>query len=145
MKKRILSKGGCIGSPELCSFITNFLFILLCIAVVATVGYILHRYSRMFLEGPYRVDIDEARKTKYDVYLDVRTQLERDTLGFYPGSIHIPSGELEERIAKEIPDKKTKMLLYCNTGHRAKLAAEKLRKLGYENAVYITESYRALL
>jgi rhodanese-related sulfurtransferase len=144
MKKRSIN-GGCIDFEDIQRVITNILFVFLSIAVVATVGYILYRFHRYFLEGPYRVDIDKARKTKYDVYLDVRTQVERELLGEYPGSIHIPSLELEDRLEKEIPNKKTKILAYCNTGHRAKLAAEKLRKMGYENAVYIAESYRELM
>lgn len=144
MKKRLIN-GGCIDCAKLGQIIMNVLFVILSIAVIMVVGYTLYRFHRFFLEGPYRVDIDEARKTKYDVYLDVRTHVERDLLGFYPNSVHIPATELQGRVMKEIPDKKKKILVYCNTGHRAKLAAQKMREMGYVNAVYIAESFRELM
>ena len=144
MKKRTVS-GGCIDFDDLCRITSNILFVFLCIAIVMIVGYTLYRFHRYFLEGPYRVDIDKARNTKYDIYLDVRTDVERELLGEYPGSVHIPSSELSDRVEKEIPDKKKNILVYCNTGHRAKLAAEKMRQMGYSSAVYIAESFRELM
>jgi len=126
-------RGGCF-KPETWVAIAWILFIIVLILIL----YSAHRY---YLESPYRVDIDVARNTKYDVYLDVRTDIERKTIGYYPGSVHIPSFELDERIEKEIPDKNASILVYCNTGHRAKLATEKLRKLGYKHVRYIAESY----
>jgi phage shock protein E len=144
MKNRV-SKGGCIGAEDLCQLLTNILFIVLSIATVAVVGYILYRFHYYFLEGPYRVDLDEAKKTKYDIYLDVRMDWERSLIGKFPGSVNIPSYELEERLPQEIPDKKKKILVFCNSGHRAKMAVNKMRKMGYENAVYIAESHIALM
>jgi hypothetical protein len=100
------------------------------------------------IHSPYRVSSKKAKQGilsgDYDVILDVRTDLERETLGFFPGSVHIQSADLEQKIPLMYPDKKTRILAYCNTGQRARAATEKLHKLGYENAVYIATQYTTL-
>lgn len=88
---------------------------------------------------------EEAKKKKYDVYLDVRTSAERQALGSYPGSIHIPAGDLEREAPKQLPNKNQSILVYCNTGQRSRKAAEKLRSMGYTDVRYIATSYRSLL
>ena len=101
------------------------------------------------INSPYRISAEEAKrriKTKnIDIILDVRTNLERKTLGFYPGSKHIPSGELDKRILSEIPDKNARILVYCNTGQRARAAVDKMIRLGYKNVVYISGSHVSIL
>lgn len=98
--------------------------------------------------SPYRISTERARdlldKHQFDVILDVRTQVERDTLGFYPNSLHIPASELETKFVPYYP-KDTTILIYCNSGQRARKAAEKLQSFGYKNAVYIVSSYRNLM
>ena len=81
---------------------------------------------------------------KVDIVLDVRTNVERDTLGYYPGSVHIQSADLEKRMPIEYPNKDIHIIAYCNTGHRARMAAEKLQALGYKNAMYISSTYLSL-
>lgn len=99
--------------------------------------------------SPYIISTERARdllqKDQIDVILDVRTQVERDTLGFYPNSLHIPASELESKFVPYYPNKNTTILIYCNSGQRARRAAEKLQALGYKNAVYIASSYRNLM
>ena len=101
------------------------------------------------MHSPYRIDSGEAkemiRQNKFDSILDVRTKAERDTLGFYPNSIHIPSGDLEKNFPKRFPDKEIKALLYCNSGQRARKATETLRNMGYSNILYIAGPYTTLL
>ena len=96
-------------------------------------------------DSPYRISSEEAKyriqHEEIDVILDVRTDIERETLGFYPGSVHIPSGELKVRLPSMVPNKQTRILAYCNTGHRARKAADTLHALGYENAVYISSNH----
>ena len=81
----------------------------------------------------------------FDVILDVRTNLEWETLGFYPNSVHIQSADLEVELPKKCPDKNTKILAYCNTGHRARLAVDKLHKMGYVKSLYISSTYKTIL
>jgi rhodanese-related sulfurtransferase len=99
--------------------------------------------------SPYRITSQEARRRiqegEFDVILDVRTDLERRTLGAYPGSKHIPSGELDTRISTEIPDKDASILVYCNTGQRARAAVDKMIGLGYKRVVYIAGSHVSIL
>lgn len=76
--------------------------------------------------------------------MDVRTDLERSTLGFYPGSVHIQSADLAQQMALQYPNKEIRILAYCNTGHRAKMAVNKLHELGYNNAFYIATTYKSL-
>ena len=99
--------------------------------------------------SPYRISSEEAKKRiakhDFDLILDVRTDLERNNLGFYPGSVHIQSADLDREMPQRYPDKDIKILAYCNTGHRARMATDKLHALGYKNAVYISSGYKTLL
>ena len=100
-------------------------------------------------DSPYRISSEKAKRGiqagKFDVILDVRTDLERSSLGFYPGSVHIQSADLERMMPNLYPNKQTRILAYCNTGHRARMATDKLHKLGYMNSVYISSGYTSLL
>lgn len=64
------------------------------------------------------------------VLLDVRSEEE-----FYekhiPGAIVIPHTEIEDRAEEELPDKEKKILVYCRSGNRSKIAAQILADLGY--------------
>lgn len=66
------------------------------------------------------------------IILDVRTQEEYDE-SHIPGAILIPNTEIEARAESELPDKDQKILVYCRSGRRSKLAAEILVELGYTN------------
>ena len=114
--------------------------------VLAVVFYYAYDYA---VNSPWRISAAEARRQirhgMFDIILDVRTPLERATLGYYPNSIHIPSAELEEKFPKLYPNKEIHVLLYCNTGHRARLAADKLHALGYVNARYISSPHTSLM
>jgi phage shock protein E len=116
------------------------------VAFIAIIAMAAYKYAR---ESPFRISSIEAKeriaKKDFDVIVDVRTAWERANLGLYPSSVHIPSGELEARAPKELPKKAAKVLVYCNTGQRARIATEKLRALGYKNAVYIAEGHGSLL
>jgi rhodanese-related sulfurtransferase len=103
----------------------------------------------MYVESsPYKISAETAKQliqdNKVDLVLDVRTDLERSTLGFFAGSVHIQSADLEKRMPHTYPDKNLRIVAYCNTGHRARIATEKLHNLGYKNALYIPTSHRTL-
>jgi len=115
------------------------------IILVGVFAYFAYQYA---VDSPFRISSTEAKRLlqsdQIDLVLDVRTDLERSTLGFYPGSVHIQSANLEARMPKEYPDKQIRILAYCNTGHRARMATDKLHKLGYINAKYISSTYTSL-
>lgn len=115
-------------------------------SLVFAIALIVFAYGYMYsVSSPYYVSATEGKsgiaQKRYNVVLDVRTPIERAVLGHYPGSIHIPVSELRDRIGREIPDKNTSILIYCNTGQRARKAAELLHTLGYKNARYIATSH----
>jgi rhodanese-related sulfurtransferase len=120
-------------------------YILVTIAVISLVYYL---YT-LAVDSPHRISSIEAKqriqKGEFDVILDVRTDIEVQTLGFYPGSVHIPSPEIPSKVPLKYPNKETKILLYCNTGHRARMATDVLHNLGYKNTVYISSGYKSIL
>jgi rhodanese-related sulfurtransferase len=121
-------------------------YLIASIIVLLSLSYIGYSYA---VHSANRISSQDAkdrlRKNEIDLILDVRTDVERSSLGFYPGSVHIQSSDLELRMPREYPNKKIRILSYCNTGHRARLATDKLHALGYKNAVYISSSYGTLL
>jgi phage shock protein E len=123
----------------------NLLIIFSLILLFITIIY-LYNYA---VNSKYRISSEEAknklRKGEYDVVLDVRTNFERNTLGYFPGSIHIESKDLEKEMPGRFPNKNVNILVYCNTGHRARLATDKLQKLGYKNSRYISSGYKTFL
>jgi len=122
----------------------KYLFALTVILVLIILAYAYH-YA---MDSPFRISSEKAKQLiqnrQIDLILDVRTALERQTLGSYPNSVHIPTSELG-RMAREYPDKQIRILAYCNSGQRARAATEKLHSLGYVNAVYIATTYGSLL
>jgi glyoxylase-like metal-dependent hydrolase (beta-lactamase superfamily II)/rhodanese-related sulfurtransferase len=68
------------------------------------------------------------------VLLDVREK-EAFTAGHLPGAKHLPRGQLELRVDKELPDPGARILAYCQFGRISTLAAATLREMGYTRAV----------
>lgn len=112
----------------------------LAVVVLAAVWY---TYS-----SPLRISSQEAKRRiknhEIDRIVDVRTDAEVELIGSYPGAIHIPSAQLPVRAASAL-GKNDRILLYCNTGQRARSAAEKLQSLGYSNVRYIAGPHSTLM
>tara|TARA_Y100000389_G_scaffold101282_1_gene97998 strand:- start:40 stop:387 length:348 start_codon:yes stop_codon:yes gene_type:complete len=96
--------------------------------------------------GQNLVSASEARrlikKGKIKKVIDVRTITEYRA-GHYPRALHIPVNKINEKTTTELPKKG--LLVYCNTGQRARFAAEKLEELGFEDVYYIAGTYKGLL
>jgi rhodanese-related sulfurtransferase len=120
--------------------------IVLLIAVISFVGFWAYKYAN---ESPFKISNETAIKLlaakKFDGVLDVRTDIERETLGYYPGSIHIPAADLDVMVLQLFPKKTESLLIYCNTGQRARRATEKLQAMGYKNTVYVVGSHTSLM
>lgn len=120
----------------------SYLFVALFFALVFTV-ILYYTYK-----SPYLVTANEAKKLiqqqKVGVVLDVRSKIEYN-LGHYPEALHIPTANLTDSVETLIPDKNTHILVYCNTGQRARYATDLLRAKGYKNIVYISGPYWSLL
>lgn len=117
--------------------------------VLGAVGVVIAILFAYSMTSPYRISPVEAKRRlslgQFDVVLDVRTAAERDLIGSYPGSVHIPGAELEKEFPPKFPNKEVRVLVYCNTGQRARRATETLHALGYPNVVYIAGSHLTLL
>lgn len=74
--------------------------------------------------------------------IDVRTDMEW-RLGHYPGAVHIPVNKIGKRSTSKLP--KRGLLVYCNTGQRARFAAEKLIELGFKEVYYIAGHYDTIV
>ena len=66
------------------------------------------------------------------IILDVRTE-EDFSSGHIKGAILIPYDEIETKCDSILTDKERLILVYCRSGRRSKIAAEKLVELGYSN------------
>ena len=96
--------------------------------------------------GKNLVSSKEANKLiragKIKKVIDVRTIAEYRA-GHYKGAVHIPVNKINKKTTTELPKKG--LLVYCNTGQRARFAAEKLEELGFEDVYYIAGTYKGLL
>jgi phage shock protein E len=101
------------------------------------------------MSSPYMISPEKARsllnQKKIDLVLDVRTKTERDVFGYFPGSIHIPVASLNQEALRKYPNKDINILIYCNTGQRARVATEMLKGFGFKNVQYIPTSHVSLL
>ena len=96
--------------------------------------------------GPNLISSEKAKEYiksgKIRVVIDVRTAMEYRA-GHYPRAIHIPVNKINKKTTSELP--KEGLLVYCNTGQRARFAAEKLEYLGFKYVYYIAGLYSTLL
>ena len=73
--------------------------------------------------------LDQAEKF---ILVDVREDSEW-AQEHLPGAIHVGKGVIERDIEQRVPDVASPIVLYCGGGFRSALAADNLRKMGYEN------------
>ena len=80
-------------------------------------------------EGIKRMKSDENF-----ILLDVRRADEFAT-GHIPGAVNLPNEEIGKSEIPSLPDKNQTIYIYCRSGNRSKLAADKLLALGYTNLI----------
>lgn len=112
--------------------------------VIVVFVYLMYKYS---ITGALYITSDEARAKiaakEFDTIVDVRTNMEYN-LGHAADAVHLPIGEIEAKASSVLPDKTARILVYCNTGQRARAASEKLYSMGYKNVRYIGGTYLSL-
>ncbi|PIR47873.1 sulfurtransferase [Candidatus Uhrbacteria bacterium CG10_big_fil_rev_8_21_14_0_10_50_16] len=74
------------------------------------------------------------------VLLDVREEDEWNA-GHIENAMHIPRGFLEFKVEEAVPDKGTRIIVYCARGGRAALAGQTLLELGYTHVQYLDGGY----
>lgn len=75
--------------------------------------------------------------------VDIREESEW-AAGHAAGAIHLGKGIIERDIETKVPDKNTKLVLYCGGGFRSALSADALSQMGYKNAISLDGGWRAL-
>jgi molybdopterin/thiamine biosynthesis adenylyltransferase/rhodanese-related sulfurtransferase len=72
--------------------------------------------------------------------VDVR-EGEEYRAGYISGAVSVPRGHLESRIESVVPDKHSKVVLYCAGGTRSALAARTLAELGYTDVESVNPGF----
>ena len=93
------------------------------------------------------IDIAGYRKmvaaTEPHILVDTREESEW-AAGHVKGALHLGKGIIERDIETQVPDKATKLVLYCGGGFRSALVADSLQKMGYSYAISLDGGWRAL-
>jgi rhodanese-related sulfurtransferase len=93
-----------------------------------------------------QIDIDAYREMQAagepHVLIDVREDREWDA-GHAAGALHLGKGIIERDIEIKVPDKHTRLVLYCGGGYRSALAADNLQKMGYTAAISLDGGWKA--
>ena len=63
--------------------------------------------------------------------------------GHAKGAVHLSKGIIERDIEAKVPDKSTKLVLYCGGGFRSALAADNLQKMGYTHVISLDGGWKA--
>ena len=116
--------------------IINVLLVLLLLILGIFLWYNLHSPLAMY-PGEAKAKL---AKGEFDAVVDVRTDAEWE-LGHFPLAIHIPVAELKEQLPSRIPDKSARILFYCNTTTRSRMAAEAAQQAGYPNVRYLVGTH----
>lgn len=126
--------------PTLGSVSYTILFVVV-VLVFLLVGYVF--FERMFPHA-LRISAHEASALIQNGarVVDVRTKTEWD-VGHFPNAIHIPVNQIKELAPKKLDNTDT-IIVYCNTGTRARGAAIQLKELGFNNVHYIAETYHEI-
>jgi rhodanese-related sulfurtransferase len=124
----------------------NFIIFLTIFALLAVVVIYLSYYT---YSGKNLITADQARflinRNRINKIIDVRTTLEYDA-GHYPEAINIPIQSMnKDLVAMKGVDKSDNILVYCNTGQRARRAVEVLNSYGYHNVFYIAGNHTTLM
>lgn len=85
------------------------------------------------------------------ILLDVREPMEHYP-GFIPGATNVPGGLLIFKMADndfwiendyyDPPTKQSEIIVYCKKGKRSVMAADNLKKLGYENVKFLDGGWK---
>jgi rhodanese-related sulfurtransferase len=91
----------------------------------------LAQYLKLREEGTPHVLIDTREESEF-------------AAGHVKGALHMSKGVIERDVETKIPEKGTKLVLYCGGGFRSALAADNLQKMGYTDAISLDGGWRAL-
>src|ERR1043165_2966503 len=100
-------------------------------------GYKEELIKKLRTEGP-EVQPDQVKGVlesgangRRPVLVDVR-ETDEYRAGHLPGALHLPRGFLELQAEGKLPQREAEIIAYCAGGTRSLLAADTLRKMGYQ-------------
>lgn len=88
-------------------------------------------YLKMRMAGEAHVLVDTREESEW-------------AAGHVAGAVHLGKGIIERDIETKVPDKATKLVLYCGGGFRSALVADNLRQMGYTQAISLDGGWKAL-
>jgi rhodanese-related sulfurtransferase len=88
-------------------------------------------YKKMVAAGEPHILVDTREDNEWDA-------------NHVKSAVHMSRGIIERDIISKVPDKSTKLILYCGGGFRSALVADNLQKMGYTNAISLDGGWRAL-
>lgn len=115
------------------------------IVIIGVLLFLLIFYYTFF--SKLRVNFNDAKH--YINYhnakiIDVRTSYEWN-YGHFKNAINLEAKDINlQNLTKHNIKKTDFIIVYCNTGQRARRAAEKIYELGFNNVKYIVEPYSFL-
>jgi len=68
-------------------------------------------------------------RTPDTVLLDVREPMEWN-MAHIPGAVLVPLSDIEEKVESAVP-RDSKVIIYCASGNRSAVAADKMQDMGY--------------
>lgn len=80
----------------------------------------------------FAADSSATGTSSKTVIIDVRTAAEFKA-EHLEGALNIPYDKIAETIQTAVPDKNSKLILYCRTGRRSGIALDTLKSIGYED------------
>ena len=93
-----------------------------------------------------QIDLSEYRGMveagEAGLLIDVREESEW-AAGHAAGAIHLGKGIIERDVENRVPDKATRLVLYCGGGYRSALVADNLAKMGYTDAISLDGGWRS--
>ena len=77
------------------------------------------------------------------ILIDTREESEW-AAGHAAGAVHLGKGIIERDIETKVPEKSTKLVLYCGGGFRSALVADALQQMGYTDVISLDGGWRAI-
>jgi rhodanese-related sulfurtransferase len=117
---------------------------------IASIIYTVYAGSRYYsLNGVHLINDDKAkeyiRKGLITHIIDVRSDMEWK-LGHHPLATHIPVTSISKKsLQNNNVYFNEGILVYCNTGQRARYASEKIATLGYKKVYYVDGTYSNIM
>ena len=110
--------------------------------LISGLGFLI--YKLFYQSNDESINTNKAKQllknNYFDFILDVRSE-EEYRKGHYKNAINIPY----TKISNLNINKNSKILIYCRSGRRAKIALDKLKSYGFTNLNYIKDTYQSLL